>query len=309
VPRGGPIAFTVAVVLVLGLTAAEFSRSRQAAGPPGAGGEVVPATRPGRTVPFPPAAGFTTATRFATDGDLEGGAGLWSVERAGDGVRMSSWRLRGGGIVAGPAHVLPGVADATVDVGRWSQAHPSVAMTARSVAGGVRVVVHGLEAGAPLVRQGVATGLPPAPREGRFLAFARWSGRRPDLFVIDAAAEQEHMLVRAYSGESGFRELVLFVMVPFGGFPLSRWAVDVGAVNGAAADLAIVSRNAATATGKAEIHVATATSGYQAWAQQAPLPLDARESAGRRFLLGHVEGRPVIYAIDLSARQLLIADL
>jgi hypothetical protein len=307
--RGGPIAFTAAVLLVLGLTAAEFTRSRQPAALPGARGNGVAAVLPGRTVAFPPSAHFTAATRFAADGDPASDTALWSVERDGGDVRMSSWRLRGDRIVRGAAHALPGVAAGTVDVGRWSDAHPSVAMTARSIAGGVHVEVRDLKAGAALVRRGDATGLPAPPDEGRFLGFARWSEPLPDLFVIDAGPERGRMQVRAYSGESGFRERLLLTTIPYGGFPLSRWAVDVGAVNSDRADVAIVSRNETTATGRAEVHVATATSTYQSWGRQAPLPMAARDSADRQLLLGRVDHGPVLYAVDVTMRQLLIVTL
>jgi hypothetical protein len=313
----GPIAFALAAVLVVGLTVLELTRHRETV----AEGSATHALTNGD----PPSASFdliggptpVASTTWVTDPDAISSALpilLWGVQRGPRSARLTPWTLTSHrGWIVGPTVTLPGgpvSASAFVGVGIWGSARRHVALVAQPRAGSVDVDVRDLGAGGALVASGTTPPLGPAPPYGRTFAFAQWTGSPyEDLYIIDRARDQGQMLVRIYSGESGFRDLVFLTRVQFGGFPAADWTLNVGEVNSTEPDLTLTTRSLHTQSGDGEIHVLQATSGYRAWGEQTALPVPASATRSGALAIGHINGIPFLYVITPGSRTVRLLRL
>jgi hypothetical protein len=135
------------------------------------------------------------------------------------------------------------------------------------------------------------------------MAIATWEGRYPDLVVVDRSKRSSVMKIRVFSGESSFRTEVLTATNALGTFPANRWALDVGSVNTATADLAIFSRGQLTGSRRTEIHLILGPT-FRAFGEQFGLGMGYAAAAGRRFLIAHLRGQPLAYAVDARRRRI-----
>ncbi len=94
------------------------------------------------------------------------------------------------------------------DISHWADPSESVLVRLEQVRRGVRVSLIALDGSSRVRFQGFAP-LPRAPTGiRRVLAFATWSGDRPDLFAIDRNVSTGAVSVAVFGGESAFRQLI-----------------------------------------------------------------------------------------------------
>lgn len=193
--------------------------------------------------------------------------------------------------------VAPRRARTTYDISRWTIDRNSVlfSMSESDTAVDVRGVIPNLPTN-PVV---TGRALVPSRQPGtvRSLAIARWSGARPDLFVIEHGSPMSRVDISVYSGESRFARRIVKFKAPLRGLDPKRWVVDVGRVTGSRPDLVLVTRNGSDS--HAEVHVLDGDSRYQSFLLQRPLPLPVGLPDSYRFVFGSSLGFASVYGIDL----------
>jgi hypothetical protein len=136
----------------------------------------------------------------------------------------------------------------------------------------------------------------PAPAQTsdrREFFVARWSGSRPDLFVIDRDVNRRHpptrrpWKIRVYSGESGFKKLAFETSLKESiSRQLSRrdWWLNVGVRRPPKPSLVLVTRGTRTGTGQTEVHVLSGHSGFHRFTLHAGTELPERDGLTQRFV-------------------------
>ena len=124
---------------------------------------------------------------------------------------------------------------------------------------------------------------------------ATWSGRRPDLFVIDRNANRRRPLtapstrrwsIDVYSGESKFRDRIEhFLATRKTSRILSKyeWWLDIGSRRKHKPSLILVTRSRLTGSGRTEIHVLSGKSRFRAFSLHAATELPQRLGLDRQF--------------------------
>ncbi len=140
--------------------------------------------------------------------------------------------------------------------------------------------------------------LPPQRSDRRDFFVARWSGPRPDLFVIDRNANRRRptssyrWLIRIYTGESGFRTLAFETSIrKWLSKRLSEgnWWLDVGIRRRPPPSLVLVTKGR-TGTDHTEVHVLSGRSRFRRFSLHAGTELSERAGLTRRFVF-QPEGR------------------
>jgi hypothetical protein len=134
----------------------------------------------------------------------------------------------------------------------------------------------------------------PAQEDDRREFFvARWSGPRPDLFVIDRDVNRRHPLshrlwsIRIYSGESDFEKLAFETSIKKSiSRQLSRrnWWLNVGVRRPPKPSLVLVTSGTRTGTGQTEVHVLSGHSGFHRFTLHSGTELPERDGLTRRFV-------------------------
>lgn len=293
----GRLALLLAALAALILGAAAFAAIRPASKNPDFLG--LRALRPSRAAQLPIMTPIRSTTVFATDGNLPSdNVPIWKIDSSGGGVVLRPTSPVDGS--AGQTFRLPirHIADTSYDVASWDTHDAESVFRIRQEASSVDVQVYELLGNPRLIGSGTAPTAPPAqPDVTREFAIARWTGPRPDLFVIDRGNRSERVRVAVYSGESAFVRRIAAFALPIRGAPPDQWAVDVFRFDGVRPDLAMVRRLAPS--GPPELHVVSGESGFQRFVVQTPIALPP-SSGGRRFIGGSSLGRSVVYALDLD---------
>ena len=245
--------------------------------------------------------GVTVApgSTVVTSTDLTSPANLWILSRHGDATRIVGAQLP-------PLHTLRGVRSKVFtprmrttlravegrpfDVEVWPGAGPALfALASPRSSPWLRVI--SLRAGRPLLESRVPA--PPQKNDRREFFVARWSGPRPDLFVIDRDVNRRHpqshrhWWIRIYSGESGFEKLAFETSIKKW---LSRklserdWGLNVGVRRPPKPSLVLVTRGKQTGTGQTEVHVLSGHSGFHRFTLHAGTELPERAGRTRRFV-------------------------
>jgi hypothetical protein len=138
--------------------------------------------------------------------------------------------------------------------------------------------------------------LPAQTMDRRDLAIERWSGPRPDLFVIERNAQRrkpkrppsfQPWSVRIYSGESGFKHQIVHSQLrPKLSRRLSKyeWWVAVGSRHHKKPDIVLVTRERKTGSQRTEIHILSGKKLFHQFSVHAATALPQRIGPERQFV-------------------------
>jgi hypothetical protein len=124
-----------------------------------------------------------------------------------------------------------------------------------------------------------------------------------ELFVVLPHSTGSGQLeVHGMSQGSGFRDFSVHAATAFGAQNPSQWHFSMGSYGGSGRPDLIGVKHSGTASGKVEVHVLTAASGYRTFALHAATPLPVVNAAQFQFATGPVDGdgRSNLYAIFMN---------
>jgi hypothetical protein len=177
-----------------------------------------------------------------------------------------------------------------IDVEVWPGAGPALFVVS-SPRRSPSLRVLSLRAGRPLLESRVP--LPPQRSDRRDFFVARWSGPRPDLFVIDRNVNRRRppssrpWSIRVYTGESGFERLTFETSLrKLLSKQLSQrdWWLDVGFRRQPKPSLVLVTKGKRTGTGQTEVHVLSGHSRFRRFTLHTGTELPERYGLIRRFV-------------------------
>ncbi len=178
------------------------------------------------------------------------------------------------------------------------ESHNALVVTRQLPSGHLRVTVLALRDGLPRLRVGMISA-PPLPRGARTVAVATWNPPSPDLFVIDHGAGRSPVIVRIYSGESGFHKLIGVYALPPNAAGPERWVWGVARLGGQRPDVVFVKRRGLS--GKPEFHVLDAGTHFATFAEHVAIP--ARPIPARdQVVIGTRIGQAVAYLVRFGGR-------
>lgn len=253
------------------------------------------------TLPAKRIAGVTVTpgSVLLTSTDPTGPANLWVLSRSDAatrvvGVQLPPWHHRLGARTRPPTigmrTTLPRVVGRPVDVETWAGAGPALFVVS-SPRRSPKLRVISLRTGRPLLESTVP--LPLQKSDLRDFFVARWSGPRPDLFVLDRNVNRRKplsprpWLIRIYSGESGFKKLILESSIKKSiSKQLSQrnWWLDFGVRRPPKPSLILVTRGKKTGTGQTEVHTLSGHSRFHRFSLHTGTELPERDSLTQRFL-------------------------
>ena len=307
-PRAGwAVAIGLFVLLVAG-AALEFSRERRAspaaAAPAGGVALVIEALRDldapvirqtGVNVPLRPrpavALGVRGAPLRVVLSDDRPDSGVWSAQSTASATTLRRLAPDRGLPLRLPTTQRPDAVDV-------AQLGPRAGLAAVLVDGrpdgSLHLDVWRLSSPSPaLARRYVTPRLARLPGSRRTVLLGRWSGPRPDLFVLDRASRARTMRVRVLAGEAGFRSTILSVTLGRAdGFDPRKWDVDLQDLTSAGrSDIVFTNRGGATASGNAEVHALAAVTNFSRYLLQVPTSQPAARMAGQRALVIRARGQ------------------
>lgn len=206
---------------------------------------------------------------------------------------------------------LKGVSGFPVDVDAWDGASPALFTVSSLSAANPTVDAYSLE---PSHRRllSVRLALPAKVADKREFSVAKWSGTRPDLFVIDRDADRHRpqtkpsprpWSIRIYSGESGFRRLIEDIEIRSKlSERLSKydWWPEFAHQRSPKPNLILVTRERKTGSGKTEIHILASGTDYQHFASHAATEGSQSLGLEHRFVFqrGPRSGRVLMTKIE-----------
>lgn len=254
-----------------------------------------------RTLPSKRLVGVAVApgSTVVTSTDLDAPASLWVLSRRGTetevvGVPMPRPHdprgVRHRALTPGLRTTLGTLGGKPIDVEEWPGSG-SVLFVVSSPRRSPRLRLLSLHSGRPLLESRVP--LLPQRTDSRDFSVARWSGPRPDLFVVDRDVNRlrpkspHPWSIRIYSGESGFKKLAFQTSIRKKlSQQLSRrdWWLDVGLRRQLKPSLVLVTRGKRTGTGQTEVHILSGHSGFHRFTLHAGTELPERDGLTRRFV-------------------------
>ncbi|HEY6550633.1 MAG TPA: hypothetical protein VIY71_05475 [Solirubrobacterales bacterium] len=253
------------------------------------------------TLPSKRLVGVTVApgSLVVTSTDPTSPANLWILSHRDDATRVV-------GVQLPPPHsrrgvrskiltprlrtTLQAVEGTPFDVEVWPGAEPALfALSSPRRSPLLRVI--SLRTGRQLLESRVPA--PPQRSDRRDFFVARWSGPRPDLFVIDRNVNRRRppsprrWSIRIYSGESDFKKLAFETSIKKS---ISRqlsqrdWWLNVGVRRPPKPSLVLVTRGKRTGTGQTEVHVLSGHSGFHRFTLHTGTELPERDGLTRRFV-------------------------
>lgn len=241
----------------------------------------------------------TPGSVLVTSTDPGSPANLWILSRRGDATRVV-------GVQLPPAHgrrsarertldarlhtTLGALGGRPVDVEAWPGAGPALFVVS-SPRRSPSLRVLSLRTGRALLESRVP--LPPQKSDRRDFFVARWSGPRPDLFVVDRNVNRRRppsprpWSIRVYSGESDFKKLAFETSIRK---TLSKqlsqrdWWVDVGFRRQRKPSIVLVTKGKRTGTGHTEVHVLSGRSGFRHFSLHTGTELPERDGLTRPFV-------------------------
>jgi hypothetical protein len=311
-----PAAIVCVVIVIVALGIAEFGRSRrstQVSTQSTAVHKLPPADTATRRTLQLPSSYRDGSAQLVSDSENAGHAGstLWSLSLGKGELRASRWNLSSGQVLAGPATPVgprPRGVNPHFCIASLSKAHPEVLGVITSLKSHIHVELRDLAHAGRALLAGTTPALPIGPNEHRDVGLATWTGKNPDIIVVDRSPTAPLMRVQIFSSTSGFRDMLLDVVVPRGPFSARDFAVLLGAVNSSSADLTLVSRRP-TRTSHVEVHVLLGPQAFQTYGEQSPVNLPDNLPMTTIFLLGRENKLPVLYAIDRASGTLDVVQL
>lgn len=263
----------------------------------------------------------TPGSTLLTSTDPAAPANFWIVSPRGAATEVAGVQLPRAHSRRGVRHrdltpsvrtTLRAVGGTPVDVEEWPGSGPAlfvISSLRRSPA--LRLI--SLRSGRPLLESRVP--LPPQKSDRRDFFVARWSGPRPDLFVIDRNVNRRRQrhprrwVVRIYSGESGFRQLVFQASLQK---KLSKqlsqvnWWLDVGLRRQPKPSLVLIARGE-TGTEQTEVHILSGHSRFRRFTLHAITELPDEEGPDRPFVYqSERHGGAVLMAVNRRGRLTLV---
>jgi hypothetical protein len=263
-------------------------------------------------VTAPPGSMLITST------DPKAPADLWIVSRRGPttqvvGVPLPVVHTRRGArdktLTASVRTTLPSPAGLPVDVEDWPGAGPTLfVVSSPRRAPALRLI--SLKTKRAQLESRVP--VPAQESDRREFFVARWSGSRPDLFVIDRDVNRRHpqkrrpWKIRVYSGESGFEKLAFETSIKK---RLSRqlsqtdfW-IEVGNRRQPKASVVLMTKGE-TGSGQTEVHVLSGHSGYRRFTLESGTELKDRIGLQRQFIFESERRGGTIYMVKNQDGQL-----
>jgi hypothetical protein len=259
--------------------------------------------------------GVAPDSTLLTSADPGGDSELWVLDRDGGRVRATGVPLPA---MHGDATLEKLTLRATmhrdlrvegdpVDVEDWPGSGPTLFAVSSPRRSPV-LRLYSLSSGRQVLESKLS--LPPQESDRRDFFVARWSGPRPDLFVVDRDANQRkpdsHRLwtIRAFSGESGFGKAVLDSRIKrkfSSKLSEAEWWMDIGFEHKRQAkpNLILITRGRDTGTGQTEVHILSGKRKYHDFSLHIPTELPDRlrqpflfrsERHGGAVMLVRVEG-------------------
>ena len=237
---------------------------------------------------------------LVTSTDPHAFANLWIVSRHGRDAKVV-------GVWVPPSHVgrevrhrhlttelrttVRGLGSTPVDVEDWPGAGPTL-FTVSSSQRSPSLRLISLRSGRPILESPVP--LPAQRSDRRDFFVARWSGPRPDLFVIDRNVNRRKppsarpWSIRVYTGESDFRKLGFETSISRRiSKQLSQrdWWLDVGTRRQPEPSLVFVTKGGRkTGTDQTEVHVLSGHSRFRRFSLHTGTELPERSGRTRRFV-------------------------
>jgi hypothetical protein len=159
----------------------------------------------------------------------------------------------------------------------------------------------------------ISTVGPPFPGSTRDYAIATYSGRVPDLFIIDRDVKDTRVRLRILTGESGFRRQVLSTGLPFEGVAPPEWSLDVGSIaSQAPSDVSTGARNIRAditffqrdpAREHTGLKVSLGEDNFQGFSFQRDLDTPGDVPGQNQFLIGAKDSATVIYQVCPRAKH------
>lgn len=253
------------------------------------------------TLPPKRLVGVTVApgSTVVTSVDPDAPADLWILSRQGAKTEVVGSRmppphnLRGARqrvLTPDVLATLGALGGKPIDIEEWPGSGPALFVVS-SPRRSPTLRVLSLRSGRPLLESKVP--VPSQVTDSRDLFVARWSGPRPDLFVVDRdvnrrrAPSPHPWTIRIYTGESGFRKLTFETSIRK---KLSRllsqrdWWLDVGFRRQPKPSLVLVTRGKRTGTGQTEVHVLSGSSGFHRFTLHSGTELPERDGLTKRFV-------------------------
>jgi hypothetical protein len=135
----------------------------------------------------------------------------------------------------------------------------------------------------------------------RTVAVATWNPPLPDLFVIDrGGGRRSPVVVRIYSGESGFHKLIEADALPPNAAGPERWMWEVARLGSHRPDVMFVKRRGLS--GKPELHVLDANTHFATFAQHLAIPAHPIPSRDQ-VVIGTRIGQAVAYIVRFAGRN------
>jgi hypothetical protein len=256
-------------------------------------------------VRVPPESTLMTST------DASGPASLWILSRQGAttqviGVPLPLVRTRRGAhgkvVTADVRTSLPSPAGRPVDIEDWSGNGPTLFVVSSPRRAPTLQLIP-LRAKRALLESRVP--LPLQKNDRREFFVARWSGPRPDLFVIDRDVNRSHPQsrrpweIRVYSGESGFKKLAVETTVEkqrSRQFSQGDFWVEVGDRRQPAASVVLITKGE-TGTGQTEVHVLSGHSRFRRFTLESGTELEDRIGLHQRFIFASERRGGTVYLV------------
>jgi hypothetical protein len=253
----------------------------------------------------------TPDSRLMTSTDASGSASLWILNRDGATTRIVGVPLpvvhtprgaRDKTLTASLRTTLPTPAGLPVDVENLPGAGPTlfvVSSPRRSPA--LRLI--SLKTGRTLLKSRVP--VPAQESDRREFFVARWSGPRPDLFVIDRDVNRRRARgihrwkIRVYSGESGFEKLAFETSLKkrlSRDFSQGDFWIEVGNRRQPKASLVLITKGE-TGTGQTEVHVLSGHSKFHRFTLESGTELKDMIGLQRRFIFESERRGGTVYMV------------
>lgn len=248
----------------------------------------------------------TPDSMLVTSTDPQAPANLWIVSRQGTGAGITGVRVppshnkravRHRALTVETRATLRDLGGAPVDIEDWPGAGPTLFVVS-SPRRSPSLRLLSLRSGRPVLETTVPLPLQGSDRRDFFVA--RWSGPRPDLFVVDRDVHRRKppstrpWSIRIYTGESDFGKLAFETSIRKRiSKQLSQrdWWLDVGTRRQPEPSLVFVTRGGRkTGTDQTEVHVLSGHSKFRRFSLHTGTELPERSGRTQRFVY-QSEGR------------------
>jgi hypothetical protein len=268
-------------------------------------------------VTVPPGSLLMTSTDATTPADL------WIISRQGATTQVVGVPLpivhthrgaRDKALTASVRTTLPSPAGLPVDVEDWPGAGATL-FVASSPRRSPALQLISLKTGRTLLKSMVP--VPAQKNDRREFFVARWSGSRPDLFVIDRDVNRRHpqsrrpWMIRVYSGESGFKKLAFETSIKkrlSRQFSQGDFWIEVGNRRQPKASVVLMTKGE-TGTGQTEVHVLSGRTGFRRFTLESGTELKDRIGLHRQFIFESERRGGTVYLVRNQDGQLSLVPV